>query len=66
MTANYYDIELLISIIARNCNNADDLPKIINACECLYEALEVPDNISIPPLTVKQLLAKECSENCLK
>ncbi len=62
MNAKFYDSELLIAIIRKNCNNPDDLSKIINACECLKELLQTTEQVSAPTLTVNQLLAKNDAE----
>lgn len=58
----FYDSELLISMIRKHCNNHDDLSKIINACECLKEALYLPENAPQQALTVDQLLLKTANE----
>ena len=59
----FYDSELLIAMIRKHCNNHDDLSKILNACECLKEAL---DEEATPPLnsslTINQLLAQAENE----
>jgi hypothetical protein len=59
MTRPYYDSELVISIIRKNCNNPDDLAKIINACECMQELLSLPAAIEHPKPTLQQLLITE-------
>ena len=66
MSPKFYDSELLITMITRHCNNPDDLGKIMSACECLRENLEVSENIKPPALTVNQLLAKADSEKLCK
>jgi hypothetical protein len=66
MSPKFYDSELLIAMITRHCNNPDDLGKIMSACECLRENLEVSENIQPPTLVVHQLLAKADAEKCGK
>jgi len=53
-------------MIRRHCNNQDDLSKIISACECLKELLDVSAREVVPVLTVNQLLAKTDSEKLCK
>jgi hypothetical protein len=62
MNVNFYDSDTFIAMIAKHFNNADDLKKIANACECMHEALEVTHNNMIPPLTINQLLSKAAVE----
>jgi len=62
MNANFHSSDTFIALIAKHFNNADDLKKIANACECMYEALDVSHNNMIPPLTINQLLSKAAVE----
>jgi hypothetical protein len=58
----FYDSELLISMIHKDCNNQDDLSKIISACECMKELLDISNVILAPVLNVHQLLAQADAE----
>jgi uncharacterized membrane-anchored protein YhcB (DUF1043 family) len=62
MNANFYSSDTFIAMIAKHFNNADDLKKIANACECMYESLTVANDSMIPPLTINQLLVRAAVE----